>query len=113
MKVEVFFVEGCPNHSLTTERVREALRRRGIDASVSEVEVRSTEQATALRFLGSPTVHINGVDVEPEARNATSFAFGCRTYLDEGVRSGTPALATLDRAIEQSITAPAMNPRSS
>ncbi|WP_084080479.1 mercuric transporter MerT family protein [Edaphobacter aggregans] len=38
------------------------------------------------RFLGSPTLRINGFDVEHEARTQNSFDLGCRTYLDGSQR---------------------------
>lgn len=100
MKVEVLFLEGCPNHAPTTALVREALQLRGVTAEVTEVEIFSAQQAAELRFLGSPTVRINGTDIEPEARKSTAYAFGCRTYTDQGARSGTPSRVTLMRAID-------------
>ncbi len=91
MKVEVLYFEGCPNHAPATELVREALRKEGKRADVLEVEVHTPEQAQSLGFLGSPSIRINGVDVEPEARLAKTFGFGCRTYFNENGRSGTPS----------------------
>jgi hypothetical protein len=40
MKVEVLYFDGCPNHAVTVERVREVLREEGVEAEVVEVNVR-------------------------------------------------------------------------
>jgi mercuric ion transport protein len=91
MKVEVLYFEGCPNHVPAVERVREALQSENETADVQEIEVRTQGEAESLGFLGSPSVRINGLDIEPEARSLTSYGLSCRTYLDGPTRSGVPS----------------------
>ena len=107
MKIEVLYFAGCPNSAPTISLVREVVRESGVEAEVAEVaevEVLSAEQAQSLGFLGSPTVRVDGLDVEPEARAATQFGFGCRTYVDAGRRTGTPTAAMLRSAIEEQVS---------
>jgi copper chaperone CopZ len=85
MKVEVLYFEGCPNHAPAVQLAREVLAALGLTGTVEEVEVKNREDAMRLRFLGSPTVLVNGVDVEPSARTRTDFGFCCRTYNGEGL----------------------------
>jgi copper chaperone CopZ len=85
MRVEVLFFEGCPNHKPAVELARDVARELGVSAEVEEVEVKSQEDVTRLRFLGSPSIHVNGVDVEPQARGRTDFGFTCRTYGGKGL----------------------------
>jgi hypothetical protein len=66
MKVEVLYFEGCPNHVPAVERVREALQSENETADVQKIEVRTQGEAESLGFLGSPSVRINGLDIEPE-----------------------------------------------
>jgi hypothetical protein len=47
----------------------------GIAIQVNQVLVASQDEADALHFLGSPTVQINGQDIDPAARAATTFGF--------------------------------------
>jgi hypothetical protein len=70
MKIEILYFDGCPNHSLVRERVREVMKEEGISGRVSEVNIRDQAAARATRFLGSPSIRINGLDVEPAARAA-------------------------------------------
>jgi hypothetical protein len=89
MKVEVLYFEGCPNHALAAEMVERVLRREGIRTEVRTVEVHDVETAQTLRFLGSPSVRVNGVDIEPGRENDLPF-YGCRTYSVSGKTTGVP-----------------------
>lgn len=80
MKVEVFYFEGCPNHKPAVERLRSMMKQQGIAAEVVEVEVPDAEVAKQVGFLGSPTIRINGLDIDPTVRAATETAFACRCY---------------------------------
>jgi hypothetical protein len=83
--VEVLFFEGCPNHEKAADAVRDVAREVGVAVDVTEVEVRDAEEASRLGFLGSPTVRVDGLDVEPEARRSTAYGLACRTYGTSGV----------------------------
>lgn len=85
-KVEILYFDGCPNHSETVERVHRVVSELGIDAEIVGVEVSTADDAERLRFLGSPSVLVDGVDIEPDARASRAYAFACRTYGEgEGV----------------------------
>jgi len=83
--VEVLFFEGCPNHRAAVELAEDAVARVAPQARIQEVEVRNNEDAARLRFLGSPTIHVDGVDIEPEARSSTDYAMSCRVYGGSGL----------------------------
>ena len=57
----------------------------GIDAEVEEIEIRDHDDARRAEFLGSPTVRIDGRDIDPGARGRTDYGFGCRRYGTSGV----------------------------
>lgn len=80
MKVEIFYFEGCPNHKPASERVREVIHEEGISADVDEIEVPNQEAAKEVGFLGSPTIRVDGVDIEPASRNSKDIGFACRCY---------------------------------
>ena len=89
MKVEVLYFEGCPNYAPAMEMVRRVLAREGIDAQIVSLEIQDVETATKLRFLGSPSIRVNGMDIEPGRRDDLPF-FGCRTYPVPGEMVGVP-----------------------
>ncbi|MBX7184522.1 MAG: DUF2703 domain-containing protein [Vicinamibacteria bacterium] len=55
-------------------RMKQVAARLGIDITIEEVIVENEDQARALRWPGSPTVRIKGLDIDPKARENTSYA---------------------------------------
>lgn len=100
MKIEILGFAGCPNLASALERTRAALTASGLQADIHEVNIQSHE-AIEKEFLGSPSIRINGLDVEPAARTASCFGFGCRTYLVSGVRQGAPPRQWIEAAIRE------------
>lgn len=102
LKIEVLYFKGCPNHEPAVAQVLLALFAEGIDIAIQEVEVTDAAIAQELGFLGSPSIRVDGLDVETEARGLQTFGFGCRTYSDaEGSRSGLPTISVIRRALTQ------------
>lgn len=103
MRIEVLFFEGCPNHGPTVQLVRDVTAAQGVDAELVEVEVRSPGEAARLRFRGSPTVLVDGVDAEPAAHTDLGTGFGCRIYTNgKGVPPRELLQAAVSRASGQS-----------
>jgi hypothetical protein len=97
MKIEVLYVPDCPNHALALERLREILSAESFQIFVNEVLVSDAAMAQSLKFPGSPTIRINGHDVEPHREN-NAFGLMCRLYSDG---SGVPSPQSLRAAIEK------------
>lgn len=76
MKIQVLHTPGCENFPKAVEAACDAIHMAGIDVQPKAVEVSTLEQARQLRFLGSPSVQIDGMDVEPSARSRTDFNLG-------------------------------------
>lgn len=94
MLVEVLFVPGCPNHRPTVEGLREVLRSKAINEPIHEIAVTDEAMARSLKFPGSPTVRINGRDVESTQQQ--SYGLACRLYSGG---TGVPPLKVLKRAV--------------
>lgn len=97
--IEVLHFEGCPNHLLAIERIHEVLEEEGISAEVRETNVDDVFMAQTLGFQRSPSVRVNGLDVEPAARSASDYGMMCRTYAVDGRREGLPSREMVRRAI--------------
>lgn len=80
MKIEVLYFAGCPNHPPAVERLKTVLRQDGLAAEVCEIEVKDESAAKALNFFGSPTIRVDGLDIEPAARTMLETGFACRRY---------------------------------
>jgi hypothetical protein len=91
MRVEILYFDGCPNHAPLVARVPALLRAAGVDAELLSRRVESEQEARALRFLGSPTVRVDGCDVEPEAATRSDYGLKCRLYRSRAGVSGRPS----------------------
>ena len=63
----------------------------GITAPVVVIEIATREEAVAQRFLGSPTVRVNGVDVESGTDTRSDFVLSRRSFRTSSGYSGVPA----------------------
>ncbi len=68
------------------------------DIALERVE--SPEDAEAQRFLGSPTVRVDGVDVEPGAAERADFGMKCRLYRFAERQTPTPPDAWIRSALK-------------
>ena len=96
MKIELLYLEGCPNVGATLDRLTAALEESGLSLTISKISVEDERAAEGLRFLGSPTIRINGLDIDPSARQRTTFGMMCRTYENSG---GVPPRELIWKAI--------------
>jgi len=101
MKIEILYLAGCPNHHPAVTRVADILRQETVSADLVEIEVKDAATAQQVEFLGSPSIRIDGRDVEISARTSRAFGFGCRTYLDEGERAGVPPETWIRAAVQE------------
>src|SRR5260370_9198772 len=99
MNIEVLYFEGCPNHLPAIELVRETLESLGRQDDIHQVEVHTQADAEAVAFVGSPSIRINGTDIEPWARTARAFGLLCRTYLYVSHLTGVPSRELLRPAL--------------
>ena len=68
-------------------------------APLTKIAVETPAQAVATRFLGSPTVRVNGRDIEPARVDEPGGAMSCRIYQTEDGGSGVPPAALIRAAV--------------
>ena len=91
MKIELLMFDGCPNHEHAEKLVRESVNELGIDADIAIINVKDNDDAVAKRFLGSPSVRINGTDIEIKEDELTEYSMRCRIYRNDEGQSGVPS----------------------
>ena len=89
-RVEILYFDGCPNHEPAHELVEQVAAELGLQTEIELVEVADAETATRVRFLGSPSVRVDGRDVEPGADERSDFVLSCRVYRSERGLAGRP-----------------------
>jgi hypothetical protein len=90
MLVEMLHTEGCPNAIEYLPRLRELVAGAGIAQPVRVRVVTTPEQALRERFLGSPTIRVDGRDVDPTAGQRRDYGLSCRLYTGPDGLRGTP-----------------------
>ena len=103
MKIDILYFDGCPNHGPIVERLKEVLREEGVPAEIIELNVPDHATAQAVRFLGSPTIRMDGLDVEPSARSRRDYGMSCRTYVENVRREGLPSRDLIRAAIKEAL----------
>jgi hypothetical protein len=88
--IEVLYLEGCPNYESVVIRLPKLLDHAGVKADLKLRQVESEEDARRARFLGSPTVRVDGRDVEPDADARADYGLKCRLYRTPGGFAGVP-----------------------
>jgi hypothetical protein len=83
-RVEILYFQGCPNQEPVRMLVERLARQLRLEPEIRLQKVADPDAAVELRFLGSPTVRVDGVDVEPGAEERRDFALACRIYRSEG-----------------------------
>lgn len=101
MKVELYYFDGCPSYVKAIKNVREALRLEGLPEDVALIGVESDADAQAKRFIGSPTIRINGVDVEGPKAEEKGYGFGCRIYANNDSNAGWPSVEKVRQALHR------------
>jgi hypothetical protein len=96
MRIELLYFDGCPNFLPTRDLLRQILREEGVPAAISEIEVKDASAAQKLRFIGSSTIRINGLDIEADARNVERVGLACRRYAN-----GLPSQAMIRAALKE------------
>jgi hypothetical protein len=80
MRIEVLYLEGCPNYLPAVERLRKVLGQEGLTITAELIEVKDELAAKELKFVGSPTIRVNGRDIEMDSRTITETGVACRRY---------------------------------
>ena len=96
MKVEVLYIPDCPHYLPTLERVRKVLASESVPGDVCKVPVNTEGEAQLLKFPGSPTIRVNGRDIEPS--QTINPVLACRLYANG---TGIPSEEILRAAISQ------------
>jgi hypothetical protein len=99
MEIEFLYWEECPSHPEALALLEEVLAERGIEAEIRMREVQTHEAAAEERFPGSPTIRIDGRDVDPAGAEVPP-SLSCRTYrLPDGRVSPVPSRHQLEEAL--------------
>jgi len=99
VRIDFLFWRECPSHPEARALLRKVLEERGVEAEVVEREVLTQDDAKELAFPGSPTIRVDGRDIDPGGAGGRP-SLTCRIYhLPDGRVSPVPSREQLEEAV--------------
>lgn len=100
-RIELLYWEGCPSYPEAQALLEQIVAQHGLDAEIELREVRTDAEAAELRFPGSPTIRVDGHDVDPAGAGSPP-GLTCRIYhLPDGRVSPVPSRRQLEEALHE------------
>lgn len=99
MKIELLWFEDCPNHEPTERMLREVLAEHGVSDEFHPIEVPDLETGKSIKFPGSPTIRIDGIDIDPGYEDTGDYTPRCRVYMTEAGLKGVPPREWIEQAV--------------
>jgi hypothetical protein len=81
LRVEFLYDPDCPSHEEALARLREVMEEQHSVPNLVVEAMTSRDRVQKRRFLGSPTIRINGVDIDPGSEHRQDYALTCRAYV--------------------------------
>lgn len=103
MKIEFLYFEGCPNHKQALDNLKKALNELGLEERIEVINIHDNDEAIAKCFLGSPSIRINGKDLEHADEADTDYSMRCRRYKSESRVQGYPEPELVRAALQATI----------
>jgi len=93
MRIDLLYFTGCPSWQDGLKNLKTTLAHEGLQAEIRLVQVEDNDDAERLRFLGSPSFHVNDADLWPEQRE--TYALSCRLYATPQGMQAAPTVEML------------------
>lgn len=90
MKIELLWFEGCPNHHAAGKMVENVLAEHSLHDEILFVEVPDLETGKKVKFPGSPTIRIDGIDIDPGYEDTGDYTPRCRVFMTDAGLKGVP-----------------------
>lgn len=102
-RIELLWWRGCPSTDRALGELREEMSDLGLDPSAVVLEEVGTDSDARRRaFVGSPTIRVDGVDVQEPAQEPVGLT--CRVYrLRDGRISALPDREDVRAALREAI----------
>lgn len=85
MKIQLLHTADCHAWKDSLSTLEDALKIKSLEVKYEVILIETENQANAYKFSGSPTILINGIDIDPLARNEKTYSISsCRPYFYQG-----------------------------
>ena len=101
VNIGILFIEGCPGLLSITDSITDIIAEDAVDADITLILIETPEDARRLQFTGSPTVRINGRDVDSNMKTIKDYGLRSRHYYINGEKSDYPTKSMIRDAINK------------
>lgn len=101
MKIEFLWFDDCPNHRDARKLLSEVMSELGVSDPISDINATDPTIADQTKFPGSPTIRIDGEDIEPGYVDPGDYTPRCRLYLTRSGLKGLPERQWVEDAINR------------
>jgi hypothetical protein len=101
-EVELLWFADCPNHPAARRMLREAIEETVPGTPIRDIDATDPVVAERVRFPGSPTIRVDGTDVDPSYRDPGDYTPRCRLYRTADGLRGLPERDWLVNALRAS-----------
>ncbi len=101
-RVEFLWFDGCPSHVPARALLAEVVAEVDPGATIEDVDASDGAVARERRFPGSPTIRVDGVDVDPGYQDPGDYTPRCRLYRTPDGLRGVPPRAWIEEALRAS-----------
>jgi len=98
INVEFLYFKSCPAYKQALKNLREALKGINLEADIILTVVNSEEEAVRIGFQGSPSIRINGKDIDGQNEG---YSYSCRLYNIDGKTTVTPSKEFIESRLRQ------------
>lgn len=101
IKIDILFIRGCPGYKYVKKYIEEIVTDESIYAEINLIQIEKEEDARNLHFIGSPTVRVNGEDVEKGFIDTKDYGLKSRIYYIDGKPFYYPSKSMILNAIKK------------
>lgn len=98
MDIKLLYFDDCPSWQVALDNLKQALLVEQISDPVILVKIEDNERAQQEKFLGSPSIWVNGQDLWMEERE--NYSMSCRVYATPDGVKGFPTVEMLRSRIQ-------------
>jgi hypothetical protein len=99
--VELLWFSDCPNHPTARQLLEEVIAELAPGTPIRDVDASDPVAAGRLRFPGSPTIRVDGRDIDPSYVDPGDYTPRCRLYRTSHGLRGVPERSWIEDALRE------------
>ena len=98
MKIEFLYFDGCPSWIPALQNLKAVVSETFQESEIRLIHIRSVEDAERHNFQGSPSIRVDGSDMEGKDEG---YGYKCRLYEEDGRLSGVPSTELIQKCLNR------------